>query len=77
MVVLLGLNLMGDIGVLWKFRIAKNRSVPISKMAAMASWNSSNHISSQTVSQIELKLDGRHQDDMEIQNFAKLRAPVA
>ena len=34
----------------------------------MPSWNSSNHISSQTVSQIEPELDGRHQGNMEIQN---------
>ena len=32
------------------------------------SWNSSKDISSQTVSQIEPKLDGKHRSDMEIWN---------
>ena len=47
----------------WKFRIAK--IVPISKTAAM---KFSNDISSQTLSPVELKLDGRHHSDTEIQN---------
>ena len=65
----LSLNLMGGIGVLWKFRSAKNVLFQYPRwMPWWPSWNSSNHISSQTVSQIAQKLDGRHYSDMEVQN---------
>ena len=43
-----------------------NPYVPMSKMAAILNCFK-NHISSQTVSQFEPKLDGRHRGDMEIQ----------
>ena len=66
MKVWLSLNMMVGIGMLWKFRIAK--MVLFQCPSWPPSWNSSNHISSQTVSQIEPKFDGRHWGDMEIQN---------
>ena len=47
----LSLNLMGGIRVLWKFRIAKTVLFQYPRCAP--SWNSSNHISAQTISQIE------------------------
>ena len=62
----LSLNMMGGIGVIWKFRIAKILLFECPRWPP--SWNSSNHISSQTVSKVEQQLDGRHQGEMEIQN---------
>ena len=44
-----------------------NLSVPISKMVAMAGILNSNNIS-RTVSPVELKIDGRHQGDMDTKN---------
>ena len=64
--VCLSWNMMGGIGVLWKFKIAKILLFQCPRWPP--SWNSSNHISSQTVTQIEPKSDGRHRGDMEIQN---------
>ena len=55
----LSFNKMGGIKVLWKFRIAK--IVLFQYPRWPSSWNSSNHISFQTVCQIESKFDGRHQ----------------
>ena len=66
MEVWLSLNKMGGIGMLQKFRIAKIILFQCPRW--LPSWNSSNHISSQTVSQTEPKFDGRHQGDKEIQN---------
>ena len=62
----LSLNMMGGIEVIWKFRIAKILLFQCSRWPP--SWNSSNHISSQTVSQVEPKLDGRLRGEMEIKN---------
>ena len=41
------------------------------------SWNSSNDISSQTVSRIEPILDGRHHSDKEIQNYYNRSVPIS
>ena len=41
------------------------------------SWNSSDDISSQTLSRIEPKLDGRHQSDTEIQNCQNRSVPIS
>ena len=57
-------NLMRSIGATQRFRIAK--IVPFRYPRWLPwhpSWNSSNDISSQTVSRIEPKLDGRHHSD--------------
>ena len=59
--------MMGGIRMLWKFRIAKILLFQCPRWPP--SWKSSNHISPKTVSQVEPKLDGRHQGDMEIQNY--------
>ena len=58
---------MGGIEATWRFRVAKNHSVPISNMAAMeASWKFFKlHVFPNRKS-VELKLGGRHQSDMEI-----------
>ena len=62
----LSLNMMGGIEVLWKFRIADVHLFQCPRW--LPAWNSSNHIFSQTLSQVEAKLDVRHPGDMEIQN---------
>ena len=59
-------NLMASITVTQRFKIAK--IVPFWYPRRWPSWNSSNDTSSQTLSPIELKLDGRHQSDTQIQN---------
>ena len=41
------------------------------------SWNSSNYISSNTVSQIALKLEGRHRGNTEIQTLLNCSVPVS
>ena len=60
---------MGGITVTRRFKIAK--IVPF-RSQRWPPWrpsiNSSNYISSQTISRIEPKLDGRHHSDTEIQN---------
>ena len=48
--------MMGGIGVIWKFRITKILLFQCPRWPPPQ--NSSNHISSQTVSQVEPKLDG-------------------
>ena len=54
---------MGGITVTHRLKIAK-----IVPFRYPRSWNSSNDISSKTISQIALKLYGRHWSDIEIQN---------
>ena len=67
---------MGGIGVLWKFRIAKIILFHYPRWPPWwPAWNTSNHISSQTVSQIELKPDGRHRGDMEICSIIQFQYP--
>ena len=58
-------NLMGGITVTQRFKIVK--IVPF-RYPQRPSWNSSNDISSQTISPIELKHVWRHHSDTEIQN---------
>ena len=63
-------NLVGGIVATWRFRIAKIVPFRCPRWPPWRpSWNSSNDISSQTVSPIELKLDRRHHSDTEIQTL--------
>ena len=54
--------MMGGIGLLWKFRIAK---ILISKIATILKFFKSHLL--QTESLVQLKLDGMLRGDMEIQ----------
>ena len=71
-------NLMGGIGVAERFKIAK--IVPFRYprwLPWRPFWNSLNYISSQTVSWIEQKLDGRYRSDIEIQNCQNSSIPIS
>ena len=64
----LGWNLVRGIVATWRFRIAKIVPFRCPRWPQWRpSWNSSNDIFSQTRSPIELKLDGWHHSDTEIQ----------
>ena len=58
--------MMGGIEVIWKFRIVKILLFQCPRWPP--SRNSSNHFYSQTVSQVEPKLEGMHRGVMEIEN---------
>ena len=69
---------MGSITVTQRFRIAK--TVPFRNprwLPRGPSWNSSNDIFSQTISQIEPKLDGRHWSVIDIQNCLNRSVPIS
>ena len=66
---------MGGITVTQRFKIAK--IVPFRCPRRWPSWNNSNNICSQTLSQIELKPDGRHHSDTENKNCQNCSVPIS
>ena len=58
---------MGGTGAIWRFRIFKIIPFRYQRWRpCQPSWKLSNYISSQTINQIELKLDGRQLRDSEL-----------